>query len=118
MNCGGKWLLGFIVGFIFILVALSFGKVYTRVKIEAPFHVCIDDGDCMSKGDGYVCFQYICYPWADDTAIPKKDRYSKSGQNDLINSNLLSHCKHSICQFISCSPGKRLASQTTIARTI
>ena len=48
MNCGGKWLLGFIVGFIFILVAVSFGKVYTKVKIEAPFQVCIDDGDCMS----------------------------------------------------------------------
>ena len=76
MNCGGKWLLGFIVGFIFVLVAVGFGKFYTRVKIESPFHVCIDDGDCMSKGDGYACFQNICYPWRDDTSIPSHYRLS------------------------------------------
>ena len=76
MNCGGKWLLGFIVGFIFILVAVRFGKVYTKVKIEAIFQVCIDDGDCMSKGDGYACFQNICYPlgcFINDTLQKKKD---------------------------------------------
>ena len=85
MNCGGKWLLGFIVGLIFILVAVIFGKVYTKVKIEAPFHVCIDDGDCMSKGGGYACFQNICYPWRDDTNIPSDYRSSLRGDITKIN---------------------------------
>ena len=34
------------------------------------FTACIDDSDCRVKGDGYACFQYICYPWKDDTVIP------------------------------------------------
>ena len=112
---------------LILLVATASGKVHEELSglnhqpltsaKEAPFKACIDDSDCTVKGTGFACFQYICYPWADDTAIPKKDRYSKSGQNDPINSNLLSNCKHSICHF-SCSPGKRLASRTTIARTI
>ena len=73
MECNCKWLLGFTVGFIFILVAVTFGKVYTTVEI--PFSVCIDDSDCAVKGDGYACFQYFCYPWADDTDIPAQFRY-------------------------------------------
>ena len=47
-------------------------KVNTTV--EAPFTACIDDIDCRVKGDGYACFMYICYPWADDTVIPAQFR--------------------------------------------
>ena len=40
---------------------------------EAPFIACIDDSDC-SVGEGYACFMYICYPWADDTGISAQFR--------------------------------------------
>merc|ERR1711860_183971 len=41
-----------------------------------PFPVCIDDSDCSKLGQGtkYACFQYICYPWKDDTHIDPKHR--------------------------------------------
>lgn len=81
---------------LILLAATASGKVHEELSglnhqpltsaKEAPFKACIDDSDCTVKGTGFACFQYICYPWADDTAIPKKDRYSKSGQNDPINS--------------------------------
>ena len=72
MDCNCKWLLGFFVGLIFLLVAVTYKKVYTTV--ETTFNACINDSDCSVKGHGFACFQYICYPWADDTAIPAKDR--------------------------------------------
>lgn len=41
-----------------------------------PFPVCIDDSDCvkLGKGDKFACFQYICYPWKNDTQIEPKNR--------------------------------------------
>lgn len=41
-----------------------------------PFPVCIDDSDCLKMGEGnkYACFQYLCYPWKDDTHVAPKDR--------------------------------------------
>lgn len=41
-----------------------------------PFPVCIDDSDCikLGKGDKFACFQYICYPWKNDTMIDAKNR--------------------------------------------
>ena len=69
---------------LILLVAVASGKVHEELgglnhqpltaKKEAPFLACIDDSDCSVKGHGFACFQYICYPWADDTAIPAKDR--------------------------------------------
>ena len=44
-----------------------------QVVEEPPFTACIDDGDC-NKGEGFACFQYICYPWRDDTVIERKHR--------------------------------------------
>ena len=69
---------------LILLVAVASGKVHeelgglnqqplTAAK-EAPFKACIDDSDCTDKGAGFACFQYICYPWADDSAIPVKDK--------------------------------------------
>lgn len=49
---------------------------------KAPFTACIDDSDCQTKGHGFACFQYICYPWADDTGIAKKDRKETCKSND------------------------------------
>jgi len=41
-----------------------------------PFSVCIDDSDCNSLGQGskYACFQYLCYPWKDDSHIQPDHR--------------------------------------------
>jgi len=41
-----------------------------------PFPVCIDDSDCvkLGKGDKFACFQYICYPWKNDSLIEPKNR--------------------------------------------
>jgi len=41
-----------------------------------PFPVCIDDSDCSKLGQGtkYACFQYICYPWKDDSNIKETDK--------------------------------------------
>jgi len=49
---------------------------------KAPFKACIDDSDCGSKGPGFACFQYICYPWADDSGIAKGDRKDTCKSND------------------------------------
>jgi hypothetical protein len=46
-----------------------------KSELKAPFKACIDDSDCKAKGAGYACFQYICYPWADDTGIAARDKY-------------------------------------------
>ena len=75
MDCNCKWLLGFALGFIFLLMAVSFEKVYkANVMTEAPFKACTEDSDCLVKGPGYACFQYICYPWNDDADIPAQYR--------------------------------------------
>jgi len=77
---------------LILLVAAASGKVHeelaglnhqplTAAK-EAPFKACIDDSDCAVKGHGFACFQYICYPWADDTAIPAKDKKETCKSND------------------------------------
>lgn len=48
----------------------------TQSVRPTPFSVCIDDSDCSKLGQGtkYACFQYICYPWKDDTHIEAQDR--------------------------------------------
>jgi len=49
-----------------------------------PFPVCIDDSDCvkLGKGDKFACFQYICYPWKNDTMIEPKNRRKTCRQDD------------------------------------
>ena len=83
---------------LILLVATASGKVHEELSglnhqpltsaKEAPFKACIDDSDCTVKGTGFACFQYICYPWADDTAIPKKDRKETCKSNDDCSNDL------------------------------
>ena len=83
---------------LILLVAAASGKVHEELSglnhqpltsaKEAPFKACIDDSDCTVKGTGFACFQYICYPWADDTAIPKKDRKETCKSNDDCSNDL------------------------------
>jgi len=61
---------------------------------EAPFKACIDDSDCGEQGNGYACFQYICYPWEDDSAVPKKDRKSTCKSNEQCDSDLTCYRHH------------------------
>jgi hypothetical protein len=49
---------------------------------SAPFKACIDDSDCSDRGSGFACFQYICYPWSDDSAIKSSDRKKTCKSND------------------------------------
>jgi len=55
---------------------------------EAAFKACIDDSDCSSQGSGYACFQYICYPWKNDSAVPIDDRKSTCKANKHCRDNL------------------------------
>jgi len=41
---------------------------------KSPFKACIDDSDCAEHGAGWACFQYICYPWQDDSKLDAKHR--------------------------------------------
>ena len=34
---------------------------YPKLRNITIFPACISDYDC--KGEGYKCFQYMCYPW-------------------------------------------------------
>lgn len=47
-----------------------------------PFTACIDDGDCTVLGDDHACFQYICYPWKDDSSIPENHRKQTCKKNE------------------------------------
>lgn len=59
-----------------------------RSVSKAPFKACIDDSDCQEKGAGYACFQYICYPWADDTGIAARDKKATCKSNDDCSNQL------------------------------
>jgi len=56
--------------------------------VKAPFKACIDDSDCSDKGPGFNCFQYICYPWEDDSAIPQAHRKATCKSNENCSGNL------------------------------
>jgi len=45
-------------------------------KNSSPFTICIDDSDCLKlgQGDKYACFQFLCYPWENDSEVAPKDR--------------------------------------------
>lgn len=62
-------------------------------ETEAPFTACIDDSDCTEQGTGWACFQYICYPWQDETKIAPKHR-KKTCKTDSHCDNDLSCHRH------------------------
>lgn len=51
------------------------GLVSTK-RNSSPFTICIDDSDCLKlgQGDKYACFQFLCYPWKDDSELAPKDK--------------------------------------------
>ena len=57
-------------------------------KKEAAFKACIDDSDCVDQGSDYACFQYICYPWEDDSAVPKNDKRATCKSQDQCSAGL------------------------------
>ena len=68
------------------LVSLASCEIQSLSQTKArkvPFKVCIDDSDCAEQGDDFACFQYLCYPWKDDSKIAKADRIPtcKSSEN-------------------------------------
>jgi len=70
---------------------LSMNQVQSK---SAPFSACIDDSDCTADGNGYSCFQYICYPWEDDSAVPKHHRKSTCKSNEQCGSDLVCFRHH------------------------
>ena len=55
---------------------------------------CIDDSDCTDQGNGSSCFQYICYPWEDDSAVPKHHRKSTCKSNEQCGTDLVCFRHH------------------------
>lgn len=53
-----------------------------QVIAQPPFNACVDDSDCSAQGPGYACFQYICYPWEDDSAVSQDDQIATCKSND------------------------------------
>lgn len=51
-------------------------SMQTSPKKASPFSVCIDDSDCLKlgQGDKYACFQFLCYPWKDDSKVADKEK--------------------------------------------
>ena len=54
--------------------SLSQVKEAAKPKAKVPFKACIDDSDCAGQGTDYACFQYLCYPWKDDSSLAMKDK--------------------------------------------
>lgn len=70
-----RWVMVVVVT-VFSLVAAKSetGHLTANKLVTAPFTACIDESDCSGLGNGYACFQYICYPWNDDSVIPAQHR--------------------------------------------
>jgi len=67
------------------LLALANCEIPSLSQIKAkkvPFTACIDDSDCAEQGQDFACFQYLCYPWKDDTKLPKADQKKTCKSND------------------------------------
>ena len=54
----------------------------SRFRFPPPFAACIDDSDCEKQGQDYACFQYLCYPWKDDSKLLKSDQKKTCKSND------------------------------------
>jgi len=59
-----------------------------------PFKVCIDDSDCLNLEGKYACFQYICYPYADDTTISPQYRKTRCTRKEECNTNEMCYRHH------------------------
>jgi len=58
---------------------------------KAPFKACIDDSDCAEHGSGWACFQYICYPWQDDSKVEAKHRMKTCKTDSHCDQDLSCH---------------------------
>jgi hypothetical protein len=59
------------------VVTASLAASASNQSPKATLAGCIDDSDCtrvMGQGKKYACFQYICYPWKDDSSVPENER--------------------------------------------
>jgi len=59
-----------------------------QVKDSPPFSACVDDSDCKTQGIDFACFQYICYPWEDDSNVAAKDKFITCKSDDDCSSGL------------------------------
>lgn len=65
------------------LAALASAEIQSLSQVKkVPFDVCVDDSDCRGLGPDYDCFQYICYPWRDDSKIDKANRMELCRSNN------------------------------------
>ena len=65
------------------LAALASAEIQSLSQVKkVPFEVCVDDSDCRGLGPDYDCFQYICYPWRDDSKIAKANRMELCRSNN------------------------------------
>lgn len=75
---GLQWALALVISFSATALGAQSQMAQVQLALPAPtpFPVCIDDSDCEKLGEGnkYACFQYICYPWKNDSHIAPKDR--------------------------------------------
>lgn len=61
----------------------------------SPFITCIDDSDCMKiseHSNNYACFQYICYPWKDDSKVAAKDKIAMCRKDSDCKENAGQKC--------------------------
>jgi len=77
-------------------VSLAAGRSDTNLQSanqikSSPFKVCIDDSDCAHMEGKYGCFQYICYPYEDDSLISAAARKTKCTRNDECGANQVCH---------------------------
>jgi len=71
------------------LLALANCEIQSLSQVKkVPFTACIDDSDCAGQGQDFACFQYLCYPWKDDSKLPKTDRKKTCKSNDHCDAGL------------------------------
>lgn len=73
------------------LLALANCEIQSLSQVKkVPFTACIDDSDCAGQGQDFACFQYLCYPWKDDSKLPKAgvNTWPKMGRGNRFELNL------------------------------
>lgn len=63
---------------------------------NSDFQACIDDSDCYRVGAKYNCFQYICYPFHNDSLIPPESRKRRCSKNEECGDRQACHRHHDI----------------------
>jgi hypothetical protein len=83
VSSGLQWLTSLAIVLTFSVMQVHSSQVDNNIQAQqpatpdpTPFPVCIDDSDCVKLGEGnkFACFQYICYPWKNDSYIDPKNR--------------------------------------------